>query len=52
MIEFANEGKIPLILIAGDLFDSVNVLTMDIKRAAEGFASLEKTLGGHYYRKS
>ncbi|AFA49461.1 metallophosphoesterase family protein [Acetobacterium woodii] len=54
MIEFANEGKIPLILIAGDLFDSVNVLTMDIKRAAEGFASLEKTwvviiTGNHDY---
>ena len=54
MIAYVKEEKVPLLLIAGDLFDSVNVLTMDIKRAAEGLASLDKTwvviiAGNHDY---
>lgn len=54
MIAYTKAEEIPLILIAGDLFDSVNVLTMDIKRVAEAFASLEKTwvviiTGNHDY---
>lgn len=41
MIEFAKEMKIPLILITGDLFDSVDVLSMDVKRVAEAFGTLK-----------
>jgi len=53
-IQFANEMKIPLLLIAGDLFDSVNVLSMDVKRVAEAFGSLKETqvviiTGNHDY---
>ncbi|KNZ42500.1 metallophosphoesterase family protein [Acetobacterium bakii] len=53
-IEFANAKRIPLILIAGDLFDSANVLTMDVKRVAEAFGSLKQTqvviiTGNHDY---
>ncbi|MBC3797222.1 metallophosphoesterase family protein [Acetobacterium tundrae] len=54
MIAYAGKEEIQLVLIAGDLFDSVNVLTMDIKRVAEAFAGLEKTwvvliTGNHDY---
>jgi len=54
LIAYVKEEEVPLLLIAGDLFDSVNVLTMDIKRAAEGLASLDKTwvvivTGNHDY---
>lgn len=54
MIAYVKAEKVPLLLIAGDLFDSVNVLAMDIKRAAEGLASLDKTwvviiTGNHDY---
>ncbi len=54
MIAYVKDEAVPLLLIAGDLFDSVNVLTMDIKRAAEGLASLDKTwvviiTGNHDY---
>jgi DNA repair exonuclease SbcCD nuclease subunit len=54
MIAYVKEEEVPLLLIAGDLFDSVNVLSMDIKRAAEGLASLDKTwvviiTGNHDY---
>ncbi|HEY5537561.1 MAG TPA: DNA repair exonuclease [Acetobacterium sp.] len=53
-IQFAKDMKIPLILIAGDLFDSVNVLSMDVKRVAEAFGSLVETqvviiTGNHDY---
>jgi len=54
IIQFAKDMKIPLILIAGDLFDSVNVLAMDVKRVAEAFGSLKETqvvliTGNHDY---
>lgn len=54
MIAYAKAEKIPLILMAGDLFDSVNVLTMDIKRVAEAFSTLDQTrvviiCGNHDY---
>ena len=54
MIATVKATEAPLLLIAGDLFDSVDVLTMDIKRVAEGLASLDKTwvviiTGNHDY---
>jgi DNA repair exonuclease SbcCD nuclease subunit len=54
MIAYAKEKEIELVLIAGDLFDSINVLTMDVKRVAESFKSLDKAwvivvAGNHDY---
>jgi DNA repair exonuclease SbcCD nuclease subunit len=54
MIAYAKEKEIELLLIAGDLFDSINVLTMDVKRVAESFKSLDKAwvivvAGNHDY---
>lgn len=54
MIAYTKNERIPLVLVAGDVFDSVNVLTMDIKRVAEAFATLENTwvviiTGNHDY---
>lgn len=54
MLQYTSEMKIPLVLITGDLFDSVNVLTMDVKRVAEAFSTLEETrvviiTGNHDY---
>lgn len=54
VIAEAKEKEIELIVIAGDLFDSLKVLTMDIKRVAQAFASLKHTwvvmvTGNHDY---
>lgn len=43
MIAYANKERIPLILVTGDLFDSIEVLAMDVKRVADAFSSLEET---------
>ncbi len=54
VIAEAKEKEIELMVIAGDLFDSTSVLTMDIKRVAEAFRSLHHTwvvivAGNHDY---
>lgn len=54
VIAEAKEKEIELIVVAGDLFDSLTVLTMDIKRVAQAFASLKHTwvvmvTGNHDY---
>jgi DNA repair exonuclease SbcCD nuclease subunit len=54
MVHYADEFKVPLILIAGDLFDSQTVITMDVKRVAEAFERLKETriviiTGNHDY---
>ncbi len=54
ILAFANEMEVPLILVAGDLFDSSDALPMDIKRVAEAFDNLKRTCvviitGNHDY---
>ncbi|MGL4606218.1 MAG: metallophosphoesterase family protein [Eubacteriaceae bacterium] len=54
IVGFANREKIPLILMTGDLFDSVEVLTMDVKRVSDLLNTLEETrvvivTGNHDY---